>query len=1270
MRLMMHPGSTQAFLRSLAFLAVLFLLVGCGKDSLVNPKLGPAADFSASPLTGDQPLDVTFTDHSSAGTSSITSWFWDFGDGVTSTLQNVGHLYGAPGVYDVSLRVTTDVGVDTKVRADYITVTKAGLYPPNAAFTATPTTGGPGTPVHFTDQSAPGSGLITARAWDFGDGGTSTAQNPTHTYTVTGTYTVSLSVTTSVGTDTESKPGYIVIAPTKPTAAFAATPTLGQTPLVVTFTDQSLNGGNPITSRIWSFGDGATDTIPNPVHTYTTPGSFTVTLTETNAAGTDTATKTNLIVASQGPVPPTAAFTGTPTSGFAPLNVQFTDQSIPGSAVITSWLWDFGDGATSTLQSPSHSYAVGRYDVKLTVTTADGADNENKVDYVVVTPAPVAPTVDFSGTPRDGFLPLPVTFSDLSTNGGAAITSWAWTFGDGGTSTAQNPSHTYTVEGVYNVTLTATNSAGSTSLTKNAYITANHVPVAPVAAFVGSPTSGNVPLTVNFTDQSIAGSAPITSRAWDFGDGGTSTAQNPSHTYNTPGSYFVSLSVTTADGANTASKSGYITVNVAPVAPTANFTSDRTSGFVPLAVQFTDGSTNGGSPITSWSWTFGDGGTSTAQNPSHTYTVPGTYNVKLKVANAVGPDSTTKSSYIQASIVPVGPTAAFTATPTSGDAPLTVHFTDTSTAGTSPITSWAWDFGDGGSSTLASPTHVYAVGTYDVKLTVTTADGTDNENKVDFVVVTPAPVAPTVDFSATPRDGFIPMGVTFSDLSTNGGAAITSWSWTFGDGGTSTVQNPTHNYTTEGAFNVTLTATNSAGPGTLTKTAYITTHHVPVAPVAAFVGSPTSGDAPLTVNFTDQSTAGSAPITSRAWDFGDGGTSTATNPSHTYTTPGTYFVSLSVTTADGADTDNKSNYIQVNVPPTVPTANFTSDRTSGFVPLAVSFTDGSTNGGSTITSWRWAFGDGGTSTSQNPTHTYTVPGTYNVKLRVANAVGPDSTTKSGYITANVVPVPPTAAYTATPTSGDAPLTVNFTDTSTPGTSPVTSWLWDFGDGGSSALQSPSHVYAVGTYDVKLTVTTADGTDNENKVDFISVTPAPVAPTVDFSATPRDGFIPMGVTFSDLSTNGGAPITSWSWTFGDGATSTAQNPSHTYTVPGTYDVKLKVANAVGPDSTTKSAYITANVVPVAPTASFTADVTSGDAPLTVNFTDTSTAGTSAIKSWLWEFGDGETSTEANPSHTYNDPGSYSVSLTVTTDDGQDTVSKSDYITASTPATAGP
>jgi serine protease len=166
------------------------------------------------------------------------------------------------------------------------------------------------------------------------------------------------------------------------------------------------------------------------------------------------------------------------------------------------------------------------------------------------------PVAAFSGTPLSGTYPLTVTFTDASTN---SPTSWAWTFGDGGTSTLQNPSHQYTAAGTYTVSLTATNAYGSNTLTKTGYITVtapNTNP--PVAAFTGTPTSGNVPLTVAFTDQST--NTP-TSWAWTFGDGGTSTLQNPSHIYTTAGTYTVALTATNAYGSNTLTKTGYITAS-------------------------------------------------------------------------------------------------------------------------------------------------------------------------------------------------------------------------------------------------------------------------------------------------------------------------------------------------------------------------------------------------------------------------------------------------------------------------------------------------------------------------------------------------------------------------------------------------------------------------------------------------------------------------------------------------------------------------------------
>ena len=178
----------------------------------------------------------------------------------------------------------------------------------------------------------------------------------------------------------------------------------------------------------------------------------------------------------------------------------------------------------------------------------------------------------------------------------------------------------------------------------NAYnAVAGGTPQPPVAEFVGNPTSGAMPLTVNFTDQSTGS---ITTWSWDFGDGGTSTAQNPSHTYNAAGTYTVELTVTGPGGSDTETKVDYITVTSGPEPPVAEFVGSPTSGTVPLTVNFTEQSTG---DIDSWSWTFGDGGTSTDQNPSHTYNNAGDYTVSLTVTGPGGSDTETKTDYITVS---------------------------------------------------------------------------------------------------------------------------------------------------------------------------------------------------------------------------------------------------------------------------------------------------------------------------------------------------------------------------------------------------------------------------------------------------------------------------------------------------------------------------------------------------------------------------------------------------------------------------------------------
>lgn len=247
-------------------------------------------------------------------------------------------------------------------------------------------------------------------------------------------------------------------------------------------------------------------------------------------------------------------------------------------------------------------------------------------------------------------------------------------------------------------------------------------------------------------------------------------------------------------------------------------------------------------------------------------------------------------------------------------------------------------------------------------------------------------------------------------------------------------------------------------------------------PVANFTASPLSGNNPLTVNFTDSST--NTP-TSWLWDFGDSTNSIMQSPSHTYSTNGTFTVSLTATNTFGSNTVTKTNYITVSTPPPIPVADFTATPLSGNRPLTVTFTDTSTN---SPTSWLWNFGDNTTSTSRNPSHTYSNGGTFTVSLRATNSSGSNTMIKTNYIT--VSSLLPVVAFTGTPLSGNRPLTVRFTDNST--NSP-NRWIWNFGDGTSSSSRNPTKRYSSRrTYTVSLRVYNSNGSNILTKTNYIRV----------------------------------------------------------------------------------------------------------------------------------------------------------------------------------------
>jgi PKD repeat protein len=421
-------------------------------------------------------------------------------------------------------------------------------------------------------------------------------------------------------------------------------------------------------------------------------------------------------------------------------------------------------------------------------------------------------------------------------------------------------------------------------------------------------------------------------------------------------------------------KTGYITISHPNVI--AEFSANVTSGDPPLTVFFTDQST--GSP-TSWAWNFGDSGTSTSRNPSHSYSSPGSYTVSLTAANPGNSDTETKTNYIN-----IPPQPNFSANLTSGNVPLTVNFTN-QTIGT--VSSYSWNFGDGGTSSVANPSHTYnSAGSFTVSLTVTGAGGTKTETKANYIVTTFA--GPVANFYGSPTSGTVPLSVSFTNTSSGD---ISSYSWNFGDGSSSSLANPSHTYNSAGTFSVSLTVTGPGGSDSETKSGYITVTNPGDPPIANFYGSPTSGSYPLTVTFTNISTG---DISSYSWNFGDGASSTLENPTYTYNSAGTYSVSLTVTGPGGSDSETKSGYITVTNPGDSPVANFTANPTSGSYPLTVTFTNISTGD---ISSYNWNFGDGASSTLENPTYTYNSPGNYSVSLTVSGPDGNDTEYKQNLI---------------------------------------------------------------------------------------------------------------------------------------------------------------------------------------------------------------------------------------------------------------------------------
>lgn len=1235
-----------------------FTVGGCVASQGAHPGycyIDAACDPMTLELNGtDIPVGQTTTNMCTATTNTLcappgfVSYSWT-GPGVTGN-TNRCITTSTSGTYSVTLGMQGTSCQNPVLYSTFNIVPK-----PTANFTFTTSPCASGLTVPFTNTSSLNGGpAISNYWWDFTNDGTNdnTTANPTNTYTTPGTYSVQLLISNGGCTDSITK---LVTVSQAVTAAFNNTSGCLNGVTNFTATPTPTTG---IASNVWDYGDGSP--LGNGLttsHTYTSSGIKTVTYTVTTASGCQSVMTKTLNVF---PNPVVAITANTVCIGLATTFGNTSNVAAPDN--ITNWSWDFDNNGTSdnTTQTPTNTYATaGSFTAVLTATTNNGCVNSNSVTVKVN----ALPTATFS--PIGACINANVALNNTSSApAGDNITTYGWNFGAGATPATGNTANptplVYSTSGVKTITLNITaNTTCTATITKTINITPQ-----PVANF--SATSVCQGTATAFTDLSTP-TGSITGWSWDFTNNGSSdnSTNAPTNTYTASGTYSVLLIVSAGSCTNSV---------VLPI----DVWGHTIPNFIPNSVCFgasssfsntTDVTTNanvGGTPT--WAWGFGDGITSAAQDPTHTYTstVIPSYNVTLTATSAHGCiDNIVKTVTVNAL-----PTATFT--PVNACVNTNISLNNASSI-TLPdnITTYAWTFGAGASPATSSavqnpPTLSYSSSGIKSITLIVTANTTCSASITQTVEVYAQPVA---NFSATAVCQST--ATAYTDLSTPTGS-ITAWAWDYTNNGSidNVTNAPTNIFATSGTFTTSLIVTdNHTCKDTIKLPIDVWGHTIPnFTPDKVCFGTSS-----VFTNLTDDTSNPNVGIgTTYSWDFADGTpTSNLYAPSHTYVLGGngnaTYNVTLTATSLHNC-IDNAVKTVSVYA---IPTASFTSNQVC--LGNATSLTDVSNGNGNAVNAYAWDFlSDGTVDVTGVPTPNYTFPnfGNNSVSYTVSTSPAPglvcSNTTNTITVFVNPNPVPD---FTFVNNCINAqPNTFNASSSNIAiGTN--TAYAWSFGNGISvSAAASTSSVsYAgAGVYNVTLTVTSDKGCQ-KNIVKQVEVY---AKPNMDFVRTPACE--QQAMTFTAIAMPGSGTIANWYWDLNNSITSieaTGQTISTTFGGAGQYTVNLVTETNHGcRDTITRFPYV--NYVPV---PQFSVDIPSGCPKHCVTFSDLTPAitGPSQISQWQWTFGDGSNpltnSSNLAVGHCYINNSSsqlamFDVSLVVTTDSGcVATITKSGYIT---------
>jgi len=1205
-------------LNRIKFIKICFLIISL---SFIGNGYGQTADITE----GCFPLTVQFT-----APGVFPTYFWDFKDGASSTLQNPSNTFITAGTYVVEFKET--------IAGPIIGTVTINIYAkPVPAFSTDVTSGCVPLTVNFTDTTLLNPGIIiTGYSWVFGDGGTSTGANTSHTFFTQGNYYVSLELTTNLPSCdvTLSYPNLISLT-NPPLTSFTTTPspaTSCTAPLLVSFNNTSSGSGAPLTYS-WNFGNGNTSILANPLdETYLVDGSYQILLTATDTNGCSSSSQVNVSV-------------GKPIANFQipdTLCIGVADTMINLSPA-GSYTWNFGAGATPITSALANPIVVfntpGFHSITLTINGTCPDDTT----IVIFVEDPIA---DFTSSPTYSCSdPMIVTFTPFTTN----AATYQWNFGNGQTSTLQNPVITFIVEDttIYSIngpnnmnnyfsdTLTITTYAGCIAT----FISIDTIHE-PNAVLVPNVSEGCLPLTVQFSDFSISNiNEPIVNWEWIFGDGNSTTAGNnspQSNTYTTMGQYNAYLIITNSAGC--IDTSFHVIINVGDVI-TPLFSVDLTNVCPGDSVQFTDLTASPmGDSIDAWHYTT-EGGMMFScfqnPNPSWAYTTEtGPQNVTLTVGYNGCYSSVTMPGLVNV----MGPIAEMNYFCTC-EQPFTVNFVDSSHSATSII----WNFGDGDTSSLANPTHIYAAtGDYQVILTAfNSSSGCPISYDTSIVRIR--------DIQASfGSDSLLCQNIpSFFDASASQdvyGYCNKGYTWYFSDPGTRpiTTGSATDSITfpVTGTNEVTLVVTDINGCKD-TISSLVEVYGID----AGFTSDKDTICLSALVTFSDTSTSDTT-ITNWYWDFGDGQNYTNQDTSHNYfsstfnTNPlddDTIQVFLTITNAIGCLSVD-SMYIYVYKP----ISNITASDNTICSGTTVNFTATDfTSHGSNL-NFNWDFDDGiNTSNLQNPSNTFNSGGNYNVVLIYQEI-------SSGCIDSSNITILvedfPIAGFES---PSDSLLficpndNVLFTDTTVSTYSPLT-YFWDFGNSSTSIFANPGTTYPnSGTYTVELIVTVPAPYGCSDTTSQTYIVKGPVGNF--YTDLMGDTICRLdSVNFTIFDT---IAVDTFYWDFGDGTTGPGVSPiSHQYTfVPpfGQTVAKLIMTNADGSCPLTVDTIISIYEV----IADFDRNFNDIDTAICFQdypFTNTSTN----ADYWYWDFGDGQTSLSQDPlTHSYANSGVYLVTLGV-------------------------